>query len=84
MNECFLYLSSQPTERGGGGRERWREDERERERRQLRSSFSPGLMFSHGSLPRQGDNGADTYCVTKLFLSLPPFINFFSLFVFLS
>ena len=45
-------------------------------------SWTNGL-FRCGSLPRLGDNGADTYYTSKLFFTLPPFIHFFFL-IFLS
>ena len=64
----------------------WRE--REMEGRQKRNreeaikkfllSWTNGL-FRCGSLPRLGDNGADTYYTSKLFFTLPPFIHFFFL-----
>lgn len=70
VNEWVFPVPVLSANRKGGWRERKMEGGQKRKREEAIKKFllswTNGL-FRRGSLPRLGDNGADTYCTTKLF-----------------
>lgn len=85
MNECFLYLSF--NRKGVGEREKMEGRQKRKRKEAIKKfllSWTNGL-FRRGSLPRLGDNRADTYYTTKLFsFFLHSFISFLIFHSFLS
>lgn len=73
MNECFLYLSSQPTERRLGGGQRKMKGGQKRKKEEAIKKFplsGTNALFRRGSVPRLSDNEPDIYCTAKLLFFL--------------